>query len=216
MHVVTDNLGFLLGGLLVTLELTVLGFVGALLLGTVLAVFRVSQVAPLRWVGAVYVVVLRNMPLLTLLILVVFGLPDIGITFSLFTSAALCMAGFGAAFVCEAVRGGINAVSVGQAEAARSLGFTFTQSLRYVILPPAFRTMVQPLVNIFIGVVLGSSLASAVGVSELTNRTQVLNLQSAEAVVLFLVSGAIYLAIALLGGAAGGALERRVSGGRAR
>jgi len=107
-------------------------------------------------------------------------------------------------------------VPVGQAEAARSLGFTFMQSLRYVILPPAFRTMVQPLVNIFIGVVLGSSLASAVGVSELTNRTQVLNLQSAEAVVLFLVSGAIYLAIALLGGAAGGALERRVSGGRAR
>ena len=214
MRVVTDNLGFLLGGLLVTLELTVLGFVGALLLGTVLAVFRVSPIAPLRWVGAVYVEVLRNMPLLTLLILVVFGLPDVGITFSLFTSAAVCMAAFAAAFVCEAVRGGINTVPVGQAEAARSLGFTFTQSLRYVILPPAFRTMVQPLVNIFIGVVLGSSLASAVGVSELTNRTQVLNLQSAEAVVLFLVSGAIYLAIALLGGAAGGALERRVSGGR--
>jgi len=216
VRVVTDNLGFLLGGLLVTLELTVLGFIGALLLGTVLAVFRVSPVAPLRWVGAVYVQVFRNMPLLTLLILVVFGLPDIGITFSLCTSAALCMAAFGAAFVCEAVRGGINTVPVGQAEAARSLGFTFTQSLRYVILPPAFRTMVQPLVNICIGVVLGSSLASAVGVSELTNRTQVLNLQSAEAVVLFLVSGAIYLAIALLGGAAGGALERRVSGGRAR
>lgn len=214
MRVVTDNLGFLLGGLLVTLELTVLGFVGALLLGTVLAVFRVSPIAPLRWVGAVYVEVLRNMPLLTLLILVVFGLPDVGITFSLFTSAAVCMAAFAAAFVCEAVRGGINTVPVGQAEAARSLGFTFTQSLRYVILPPAFRTMVQPLVNIFIGVVLGSSLASAVGVSELTNRTQVLNLQSAEAVVLFLVSGAIYLVIALLGGAAGGALERRVSGGR--
>jgi glutamate transport system permease protein len=216
VRVVTDNLGFLLGGLLVTLELTVLGFVGALLLGTVLAVFRVSPIAPLRWVGAAYVEVLRNMPLLTLLILVVFGLPDVGLTFSLFTSAAMCMAAFAAAFVCEAVRGGINTVPVGQAEAARSLGMTFTQSLRYVILPPAFRTMVQPLVNIFIGVVLGSSLASAVGVSELTNRTQVLNLQSAEAVVLFLVSGAIYLVIALLGGAAGGALERRVSGGRLR
>jgi glutamate transport system permease protein len=214
VRVVTDNLGFLLGGLLVTLELTVLGFVGALLLGTVLAVFRVSPITPLRWVGATYVEVLRNMPLLTLLVLVVFGLPDIGIRFSLFTSAAICMAVFAGAFVCEAVRGGINTVPVGQAEAARSLGLTFSQSLRYVILPPAFRTMVQPLVNIFIGVVLGSSLASAVGVSELTNRTQVLNLQSAEAVVLFLVSGAIYLVIALLGGAAGGVLERRVSGPR--
>jgi glutamate transport system permease protein len=214
VRVVTDNLGFLLGGLLVTLELTVLGFAGALVIGTILAVFRVSPITPLRWVGAVYVEVLRNMPLLTLLVLVVFGLPDIAIRFSLFTSAAICMAVFAGAFVCEAVRGGINTVPVGQAEAARSLGFTFSQSLRYVILPPAFRTMVQPLVNIFIGVVLGSSLASAVGVSELTNRTQVLNLQSAEAVVLFLVSGAIYLAIALLGGAAGGVLERRVSGGR--
>jgi glutamate transport system permease protein len=211
VHVVIDSLGFLLGGLLVTLELTALGFVGAMLLGTVLAVFRVSPVPPLRVAGAVYVEVLRNMPLLSLLVLVVFGLPDVGVTFSLFTSAAVCLAGFGAAFVCEAIRGGINAVPVGQAEAARALGFTFTQSLRHVILPPAFRTMVQPLVNIFIGIALGSSLAAAVGVSELTNRTQLLNLQSAEAVVLFLVSGAMYLAIALLGGAVGGTLERRLT-----
>jgi glutamate transport system permease protein len=211
VHVVIDSLGFLLGGLLVTLELTALGFVGAMLLGTVLAVFRVSPVPPLRVAGAVYVEVLRNMPLLSLLVLVVFGLPDVGVTFSLFTSAAVCLAGFGAAFVCEAIRGGINAVPVGQAEAARALGFTFTQSLRHVILPPAFRTMVQPLVNIFIGIALGSSLAAAVGVSELTNRTQLLNLQSAEAVVLFLVSGAMYLAIALLGGTVGGALERRLT-----
>ena len=210
MRVVTDNLGFLLGGLLVTLELTALGFVGALALGTVLAVFRVSPIPPLQVVGAVYVELLRNMPLLMLLVLVIFGLPDIGITFSLFTSAALCLAGFGAAFVCEAVRGGINTVPVGQAEAARSLGFTFTQSLLHVILPPAFRRTVQPLVNIFIGIALSSSLAAAVGVSELTNRTQVLNLQSAEAVVLFLVSGVLYLVIALLGGTVGGALERRL------
>jgi glutamate transport system permease protein len=211
VQVVTDNIGFLLGGLLVTLELTALGFAGALLLGTVLAVFRVSPIPPLRVAGTVYVEVLRNMPLLSLLVLFVFGLPDIGLTFSLFTSAAVCLAAFGAAFVCEAVRGGINTVAVGQAEAARSLGLTFTQTLLHVILPPAFRTMVQPLVNIFIGIALGSSLAAAVGVSELTNRTQVLNLQSAQAVVLFLVSGAMYLAIALLGGLVGGALERRLS-----
>jgi glutamate transport system permease protein len=210
MHVIIDNLGFLLGGLLVTFELTALAFGGALLLGTVLAVFRVSPVPSLRVGGAVYVEVLRNMPLLSLLVLVVFGLPDVGVTFSLFNSAAVSLAVFGAAFVCEALRGGINAVPVGQAEAARALGFTFTQSLRHVILPSAFRAMVAPLVNIFIGIALGSSLAAAVGVSELTNRTQVLNLQSAEAVVLFLVAGALYLTVALLGGVAGGALERRL------
>lgn len=208
MRVVTDNAGFLLGGLLVTLQLTGLGFAGALLLGTVLAVFRVSPIPPLRVAGAVYVGVLRNMPLLNLLVLVVFGLPDIGLTLSLFSSAALCLAAFGAAFVCEAMRSGINTVAVGQAEAARSLGFTTAQTLRYVILPAAFRAMVQPLVNIFIGIALGSSLAAAVGVNELTDRTQVLNLQSAQAVLLFLVSGVVYLAIALLGGTVGGVLER--------
>jgi glutamate transport system permease protein len=165
VRVVIDNAGFLLGGLLVTMELTGLGFAGALLLGTVLAVFRVSPVPPLRVAGAVYVAVLRNMPLLSLLVLVVFRLPDIGLRFSLFR--VLCLAAFDAAFVCEAMRSGINTVAVGQAEAARSLGFTTAQTLRYVILPAAFRAMVQPLVNIFIGIALGSSLAAAVGVNEL-------------------------------------------------
>jgi glutamate transport system permease protein len=110
------------------------------------------------------------------------------------------------------MRSAINTVVVSQAEAARSLGFTTARTLRYVILPGAFRAMVQPLVNIFIGIALGSSPAAAVGVgvgvNELTNRTQVLNLQSAQAVLLFLVSGAVYLAIALLGGTVGGVLER--------
>ena len=215
MGVVRDNVGFLLGGLLTTIELTLLGFVGAMVLGTVLAVFRVSPVPPLRALGAVYVEVLRNIPLLSLLVLVVFGLPDVGVTLPLFASAAVCLAAFGAAFVCEAMRGGINAVPLGQAEAARALGFTFAQSLRYVILPPAFRTMVQPLVNVFIGIALSSSLAAAIGVNELTNRTQLVNLQSAQAVVLFLVSGALYLAVSLVGGTAGGWLERRL-GARAR
>jgi glutamate transport system permease protein len=78
VRVVTDNIGFLLGGLLITLELTAIGFVGALLLGTVLAVFRVSPIPPLRAAGAVYVEVLRNMPLLSLLIWWCSGCPTSG------------------------------------------------------------------------------------------------------------------------------------------
>jgi glutamate transport system permease protein len=214
MHVVLSHFGDLLGGFVVTLELTAIGFVGAVLLGTVLAVCRVGPITPLRVVGAAYVEFFRNIPLLALLILVVFGLPDVGVTYSLFTSAAICLALSAAAFVCEAMRSGINAVSVGQAEAARAIGLTFTQSLRFVILPQAFRTMVQPLVNVFIGVALSSSLAAAVGVAELTNRTQQLNLQYAEAVASFLVAGALYLVLALSGGGVGGWLERRLASRR--
>jgi glutamate transport system permease protein len=213
MRIVIDHYGDLLAGFGITLGLTVLGFLGAVLLGTVLAVFRVSPIPPLRMLGAVYVEFFRNIPLLSLLILFVFGLPDVGVTLSLFSSAAVCLALASAAFVCEAVRAGINTVSVGQAEAARAIGLSFGQSLRFVILPQAFRTMVQPLVNIFIGVALGSSLAAAVGVSELTNRAQQLNLRYAEAVACFLVAGVLYIAVALLGAFAGGRLERRLAVG---
>jgi len=211
VDVIRHHYSDLLTGFGITLELTLLGFVGAVVLGTVLAVFRVVPIAPLRAGGTTVVEFFRNVPLLTLLILVVFGLPDIGVTSSLFTSAAICLALSGAAFVCEAVRGGINAVPVGQAEAARAIGLSFTQCLRFVILPQAFRTMVQPLTNVFIGVALSSSLAAAVGVTELTNRAQQLTLRYAEAVACFLASGALYLALALAGATAGGWLERRVA-----
>ncbi len=211
MHIIASHFGYLLAGFVVTLELTALGFVGALVLGTVLAVCRISPITPLRVIGGIYVEIFRNIPLLALLILFIFGLPDVGLTYSFFTSTAICLALSAAAFVCEAVRAGINAVSVGQAEAARAIGLGFSASLRHVILPQSFRVMVQPLVNVFIGVALSSSLASAVGVRDLTNRTQLLNLEYAEATATFLVGAAFYLALALLGGTVGGQLERRLA-----
>ena len=208
ISVLVQNLGALWHGLLTTLTLTVLAFVGALVLGTLMAVFRVSPLPPLRAVGAVFVELFRNVPLLSLLILFAYGLPYLGVELSLFSTAAVCLLLVSASFTCEAVRGGINAVPVGQAEAARAIGLTFAQSLATVILPQALRTMVQPLVNVFIGVLLSSALAAAVGVAELTNRTQQLNLKYAEAVVCFLFAGAVYLVIALAGGTVGSRLER--------
>lgn len=204
MHEVVKHIGFLAGGLGTTMELSLLGFAGALVLGTLLTIMRVSPILPLRVCGTLYVEVFRNVPLLAFLVLFVFGLPDAGITYSLFTSEAVCLALYFASYVCEAVRAGINAVPVGQAEAARAIGMTFTQSLGTVILPQAFRTMVQPLANVFIGVVLSSSLGAAVGVSELTGRTQWLDLQYDEPIATFLLATLGYvlvtLAVALLAG----------------
>jgi glutamate transport system permease protein len=208
---VLHHLPEVLRGFRVTLELTVLGYLGALLLGTILAVWRVSPITPLRVIGGIYVEIFRNIPLLALLILFVFGLPDVGLTYSFFVSSAICLALSAAAFVCEAMRSGINSIAVGQAEAARAIGLNFAQTLRFVILPQAFRTVVQPLVNVFIGVALSSSLAGAVGVAELTNRTEYLNLQYSQAVIMFLTAGVLYLVVALLGGGVGGYLERRLA-----
>ncbi|HEY8662621.1 MAG TPA: amino acid ABC transporter permease [Propionibacteriaceae bacterium] len=209
-----DNSSFLLNGVLTTVGLTILGFVGALLIGTIVAVFRVSPITPLRVVGTIYVEFFRNVPLLTLLILIVFGLPDIGMLIPLFWCGVLGLVLAGSAFICETVRSGINTISVGQSEAARALGMSFGTQLRLIILPQAFRTMVQPLVNNFIGILIGSSLASAVGVSDITNVTQQLNIRYAEAVVLFLLSGAVYLVFALGAGGVGSWLERLVSKSR--
>lgn len=208
---IRDNSGVLLQGLLATVGLTFLGYFGALIIGTVVAIFRVSPITPLRIVGTVYVEFFRNIPLLTLLILVAFGLPDIGLLFPLFWCGVLSVMLASAAFVCETIRSGINAVSAGQSEAARALGMGFTQQLRLVILPQAFRAMVQPLVNVFIGALIGSSLCGAIGVSEITNVTQQLNIKYAEAVVLFLLSGAVYLFFALSAGGVGARIERRLA-----
>ncbi|MEO6879648.1 MAG: amino acid ABC transporter permease [Mycobacteriaceae bacterium] len=210
MDEILTNFGTILSGFKVTLGLTAVGYVGALIIGTVVAVFRVGPIAPLRVIGTIYVEFFKNIPLLSLLILFVFGLPDIGLTYSLFVTVAAALALSAAAFVCEAMRAGINAVAVGQAEAARAIGLTFNQSLRFVILPQAFRAMVQPLVNTFIGVALGSSLASAVGVADLTYQTQYLNLKFAISST-FLVAGALYVLLALAGALAGGWIERKVA-----
>lgn len=211
MHVILHHYDELLAGFGVTIALTLLGFLGAVVVGTVLAVLRVVPITPLRVVGMTIVEFFKNIPLLTLLILVVFGLPDVGITYSLFVSAVICLALSGAAFASEAIRGGINAVPVGQAESARAIGLSFLQVLRHVVLPHAFRTMVQPLTNVFIGIALSSSLAAAVGVTELTNRTEQLDLRYAEAVACFLAAGVLYLALSFAGAGAGGWIERRVA-----
>lgn len=215
MDAITDNYQTLLGGIGVTLLLTVLGFGLSLVVGTLLAVCRVSPIPPLRWAATVYVEIFRNMPMLSLLVLLAFGMPDAGLLLPLFWTGVLALVLSGSAFVCETVRSGINTVPVGHAEAARSLGLGFFGVLRHVVLPQAFRTMIQPLVNIFIGSVIGSSLCAAVAVPELTYRTQAINNQYAQAVLMFLTVGVVYLCIAFGGGLVGSLLERRLSPGRA-
>ncbi len=211
MHEALKHIDVLLGGLGVTLELSLLGFAGAVVLGTVLTVMRVSPIVPLRVCGTLYVEVFRNVPLLAFLVLFVFGLPDAGISFSLFTSEALCLGMYFAAYVCESVRAGINAVPVGQAEAARAIGMTFTQSLGSVILPQAFRTMVQPLANILIGVVLSSSLGAAVSVNELTYRVHELDLHYDEPIPFFTLATIGYVLVTLSLAVVAGRVQKRMA-----
>ena len=161
-----------------TIQLTVFSAVGALVLGTVLAAMRLAPVPMLNWVGTTYVNIVRNTPLTLIILFCSFGLAQtLGVTLvdsqsrtsiedSNFRLAVLGLTVYTAAFVCETVRAGVNTVPLGQAEAARSLGFTFGQNLRMVMLPQAFRAVVIPLGSVLIALTKNTTIASAIGVAE--------------------------------------------------
>lgn len=161
-----------------TIQLTAYSAVGALILGTLLAAMRLSPVPMLNWIGTLYVNVVRNTPLTLIILFCSFGLSQtLGITLvdsksltsiedSNFRLAVLGFIVYTAAFVCETVRSGVNTVPLGQAEAARSLGFTFGQNLRMILLPQAFRAVINPLGSVLIALTKNTTIASAIGVGE--------------------------------------------------
>jgi glutamate transport system permease protein len=209
---ILDNLDAYRQGFVTTLTLTVLSSVLALALGTLLAAMRVSPVPTLRAAGAAYVEVVRNTPLTVVFVFAVFVLPQLDIRLSFLQFAVIAVTVYHAAFFCEAVRSGINAVGVGQAEAARSIGLTFTQSLRLVILPQAFRTVVPPLINVVIALTKNTSIAAAFGVADLTAVGTRLANANSDAVIPILVGIAVcYLALTLPSGWLAGQVERRVA-----
>ena len=138
----------------------------ALVVGTGLAVMRVSPVPPLRWAGTAYVAVLRNTPLVLCFMVFTSAIPHLGFTAEPLTWAIWALSAYTAAFVCEAVRAGIMSVPRGQAEAARAVGMTFGQSMRLVILPQALRAAVPPLGNTMIAMWKNSTVAAGFGVAE--------------------------------------------------
>lgn len=192
-----------------TVELTLLSWVLAFVVGLVVAGARVSPVPPLRAAGTFYVETVRNTPLTVSMVLFYFGLPKVGVAYSAFWTAVLVLGAYTGAFVAETVRAGINSVAQGQAEAARALGLTFPQVLRIVVLPQALRTVVAPLGSLFIALIKNSSVAAAISVIELTEVADRLNNETARAIPVFLGAAAAYLVLTLPSGFAVGALERR-------
>jgi glutamate transport system permease protein len=164
MEAVTDNLDLFWSGFLRSLGICLWAMVGSLLLGTLIAAFRVSPIPALRWFGTTWVTLVRNCPLTVVLFFTAFGLPEIGINASYYVFGVSALIVYTSAFVCEAVRSGINSVPTGQAEAARAIGLTFTQNLGEVILPQALRSAVPPLGSVIIAMFKNSALVGAFGV----------------------------------------------------
>jgi glutamate transport system permease protein len=166
VDVLVDNWDLFSRGFLTTLQLLVVSGVLSLVFGVLLAAMRVSPVPAMRRTGAGYVTLLRNTPLTLVFFLVVFGFPALGIDISFFARAVVSLSAYTAAFVCEAVRAGINTVHVGQAEAARALGMGFTQTLRHVVLPQAVRSVLPPIASVVIALAKNTTVAAGFSVLE--------------------------------------------------
>ncbi|WP_052862867.1 amino acid ABC transporter permease [Streptomyces niger] len=178
MHVLLDNTDLFLRGFVGTVTLTGLSALLALTVGTLLAVCRVSPVPPLRALGTAAVTVLCNTPLTLLFFAVTLGLPMLGLSrLSYFCLAVLTLGCYTSAFVCEALRSGVNTVETGQAEAARSLGMSFPQTVFLIVLPQAGRAVVPPVGSLLITLTKNSALAGGFSVYELfsTEKTLVEN-----------------------------------------
>jgi len=183
-----------------TIELSVLSFILAFMIGIVAAACRVSPVPPLRWASATYIELVRNTPLLVLMFLMVFGLPSAGFTFSFYASAIIVLSVYTGTFVAETVRSGVNSVAKGQGEAARAVGLTFPQTLRLVVLPQALRTVVGPLGGIFIALLKNSGLAVVINVPELTAAANEVGTNTARFIPAFLGASVAYLMLTVPSG----------------
>lgn len=211
MDAVIESLPLYWEGFRTTVALALLSAVIALAVGTLLGGFRVSPVAPLRWFGTSYVEIIRNTPLTILFAFLVFVAPQIGFRVPFFTSAVIALSVYTAAFVCEAVRSGINSVGVGQAEASRALGLTFRQTLGLIVLPQALRTVVPPLINIFIALTKNSSVAGGFFVVELFGiGKRLANDYPADVIPVLIGVGVAYLIITIPSGLLAGYVERKV------
>ena len=208
---ILNNLPLFWEGLRITVLLGVLALILALVLGVIFAVLRSVPVRPLRAIGTAYVEFFRNTPLLVQTFFAYFGLGAAGIRLPAFTAAFLALGVYTGAFVTEAIRAGILAVDRGQYEAARSLGLSYGQMMRYVVLPQAFATTVPPLGNLAIALTKNTSLASSIAVADLLYNANLVNSRTFATYEVFAFVGLCYLAITLPMSAVLSQIERRLT-----
>ncbi|MGO5211855.1 amino acid ABC transporter permease [Parafannyhessea sp. LCP21S3_E6] len=195
-----------------TLWMTVVSYVGAMLLALLVTIARVSPIAPLRKAGDLYVQIFRNVATISLLIIFYYAFPYLGIVWSEQTCVIVVTVLVAASFGSENFMTGINTIGVGQIEAARSLGLSFRQMLKNVVIPQALRSSVLPMTNLLVAVMLTTAIGSQVPLDpqELTGLVSYINTMSVGGILPFVVSAVLYAGTAFLIGLAGNAIDKRV------
>ena len=187
----------LLKGSLMTLQVSLMGMILAVGLGFTLAIMRVFGPWPLQWAATLYIEIIRGTPLLIQLLIIFYGLPNIGLKLSPLVAGILGLGLNYAAYEAENYRAGLLAIPKGQMEAARALGLTHAQGLRFVVIPQSFKLVLPPVTNDFISLLKDSSLVSMVTLLDLTGVYNRIATQTFDYFGTGLLIAAIYLLIGL-------------------
>jgi polar amino acid transport system permease protein len=197
-----------------TLMLTAAAFAGAALVGIVIAVLRVVPFAPLRWFAALYIQVVQGTPLLVWLFALYFGLSIIGLPVNPWIAAAVAFSVYGGAFLGEIWRGALVSIAKTQWEAGASLGLSFAEQLRYVIVPQSVRVAIPPTVGFLVQLIKNTSLAATIGLVELTREGQLTSAATFRPFAVYLTVAALYFAMCFPLTQWSRSLERKLNGAR--
>ncbi len=199
-----------LTGSLLTIELTAASIFFGSILGVIFAVIKVARVPGLRHFASFYTWVFRGTPLLVQLLIWYNGLADLGIRLKPGTAAVLGLSINAGAYITEIVRAGIESIDRGQMEAARSLGMSYSQAMRRVILPQTYKRLLPPMSNEFIAMLKDSSLVSSIAMVDLMRTAQLINASTYQAMRGFVAAAIFYLIMTSLFTVLAGYLERKV------
>jgi polar amino acid transport system permease protein len=184
-----------LGGLWLTMLLSVIGIFGGFALGIGFAVVSTLPWLLPRFLVRCYVEAVRNTPLLVQIFVIFFGLPNIGVRMSPLTSVMIALVLNNAGYIAEIVRGGIQSTHRSQFEAAESLGMSYMQTLRFVILPPALEKVFTPVVSQCVLLMLSTSLVSTIGVEDMTGAAMIASSETFRTMEVYLVIAAVYVTL---------------------
>jgi His/Glu/Gln/Arg/opine family amino acid ABC transporter permease subunit len=212
-EVAVENFGPLLAGLVLTVELTLVVMVLSLCFALLVALAGMSRFVWLRWVIKAYIEVMRGTPLLLQLVYIYYVLPEIGIRLPSFAAGTLALTLNYSAYLSEVYRGGIQAISTGQHDAAAALGMTRGLAMRRIVLPQAIRIILPTLGNYFIGLFKDTALCSVVSIQEVLFTAQIIAANNFQYFTLYTVTGAMYFAVSFPAARLVGYLERVTRGG---
>lgn len=206
-----ENLPFILGGLPMTLIVSMIGMMMGLFLGLFIAIARSSERIILRWPARIYISFMRGTPMLVFLFILYFGLPMVGIKLTALMAASL---GFGlnsAAYIAEINRASLNSIDPGQWESAKALNLSYWQTMGKVIFPQAMRIALPPLTNVFMDIVKATSLTAVITVPELFQKTQIVAGRTYDAMTMYILVALIYWPVCIMIGIMQDRLENRFS-----